>query len=191
MTISEAIANTQQKRVGAMNKLSVRYAQSQLFEDENVIAAIVANIRTKRDNYPGIVAITDRRILAACGLPGIKRCTSLPLDELENCEEASTVIQYKATFRTRREVIAVTADPDVGESFSSYVAQLNGEALEAVKLKVTGKVFSSTFLQHKKRNQAYKERAKAREISNDIALQKKAAAQFDSAESEDSDSIIS
>lgn len=188
MTISEAIANTQEKQVGVMNRRSVRYAQSLLSDDENVIAAIVANVRTKRDNYPGIVAITDRRILTACGLPGIKRSFSIPLDELENCEEASTVIQYKATFRTRREAIAITANPDVGETFSTYVAQLNGEDLESVKLKITGKVSKATFLKYKMRNQAYKEQAKARDLSNDILLQEKAAARFDSAESDKNNS---
>lgn len=184
MNMNEAIVNTQKKKVGLTNKASVRYAQSQLLPGEDVVAAVVANVRTKKENFPGVVAITDQRILVACGLPGIKRCISFPLEDLENCEEASTIIQYKATFRTRRDAFAMTTDPEVGESFSSYIAQLNGENLNTVKLKVTGKILNSTILQQKKRNQMYKEQSKARNISNDIELQKKAAAQFDSDDSD-------
>lgn len=184
MTINEAIENTQKKKAGGISRVSARYAQSLLLSDEEVITAAAANIFTKRGKFPGVAAITSRRIIAVCGLPGIKRSVSLPLDELENFEETSSFIQYKAVFRTRRESLAITLDPKSGDIFSAYAAGLNGNDMDSVKLKVTGSVKGSTFLQQKKRNQAYKEQAKARKISNDINLQKKAAARFDSAESD-------
>lgn len=185
MTIDEAIKRTQKKRIGALSRFSVRYAQSLLLPGEEVIAAVVADIRTKRESFPGVTAITDQRILAACGLPGIRRSISFPLDKLENCEEASTIIQYKATFRTRRDAFAITTGPDAGEAFSAFIAGLNEDNLDAVKVKITGKVSGPTFLQQKKRNQVYREQAKARDLSNEISLQKRAAAQFDSLESDD------
>lgn len=187
MTINEAITQIQKRKVRGMNKFSVNYAETLIEPDEKVVTAVVANIRTKRENYPGIVAITDKRILAACGLPGIKRSLSLPLDEIENCEEASSVIQYKATFYTRREAIGLSVDPDVGEAFSAYVAQLNGEEMESSKVKVTGNIINPTILEQKKKNKKFKEASKARSISNDINLQKKAADQFDSFDDEQSE----
>lgn len=189
MTIIEALTKIQKKRIGITAKKSALYAQSLLLPDEKVVAAITANIRTRRDKYPGVVVITSMRIMAACGLPGIKRCAELPLEDLENCEEASTVIQYKATFRTRRDSISIDTDPDTGEVFSRFVARLNGESLDAVKVKVTGNVLNPTFLQQKKRNQIYKEQAKARDLSREIDLQKKAAALFDSSDDDDTSSL--
>lgn len=65
MTVNEAIAKTQKKRVGLVNKISVRYAQTLLSEDEKPKAAVIANIYTRHDKYPGVVVITNKRIIAA------------------------------------------------------------------------------------------------------------------------------
>ena len=50
MTVNEAIAKTQKKRVGLVNKISVKYAQTLLLEDEKPKAAVIANIYTVMTN---------------------------------------------------------------------------------------------------------------------------------------------
>ncbi len=184
MTIDQAIRTTQKKKPGVTARMSVRYAQSLLLPNEDVTAAVTADIYTKREKFPGIAIITNQRVIAACGLPGIKRLIAFPLEDIKNCEETSSIIQYKAVFYTRRESFAVTLDPKSGEAFSEHIARLNGTDMDSVKLKVTGSVKTPTFLRQKARNQAYKEQAKSREQANSIDLLKKGAARFDSADSE-------
>ena len=180
MTVNEAVFTIQKRKPGFINRMSVNYAQTLLQENEAVQAAVIANISTKRDSYPGVVVLTDRNIMAVCGLPGAKRKTILPIDQLEHCEELSTVIQYKATFRTHRDAFGMNVDPDDGEVFSAYVAQINGEEFEDIRLDVDGKILNSNLLRSRKRNQIRKERQKARSLQSDIDRQKKAAERFDS-----------
>ena len=73
MTVKEALAQTQKKKAGLINKVSVNYAKTLLLPGEKPEAAAIANIYTRRDKFPGIVVITDQRVIAACGIPGIKR----------------------------------------------------------------------------------------------------------------------
>ncbi len=87
MKIRDAIKAIQGKKAGIINRISADHAETLLMPDEKVKAAVVANIKTKRESYPGIVVITDRRAMAVCGLPGIKRATILPLDELETARK--------------------------------------------------------------------------------------------------------
>lgn len=178
-TVQEAIVATQKKKAGFVNRLSVKYAETLLLPGENVKAAVVANIRTKKDSYPGVVVITDQRVMSVCGLPGIKRSSILPIAELTHCEEQSSVIQYKAVMSTRNEGFSMTVDPDVGDVFTQFVAELNGEELEAVKLKVDGHVLNPNMIARRKREKIQKEKYKNKAASADIELQKKAAAMFD------------
>lgn len=180
MTVNEALVLTQKKKAGLINRVSVRYAETLLLPGEEVQCAAIANIFTRRDKFPGIVVITDKRVIAACGLAGIKRSISLPVSDLESCEETSSVIQYKATFRTHRDSFAMTVDPDVGKSFTTFIAKMNGESITSVKLDVDGNVRKPNLFSNKKLNQDRKEREKKRTADKEIELQKKAAERFES-----------
>ena len=92
MSINKALQLTQGKGAGFMNQASVRYAQTLLFSDEEICAAVVANVTTKGERFPGVVVLTDQRIIAACGLPGIKRCVALDLEKLETAKEDLTIM---------------------------------------------------------------------------------------------------
>lgn len=69
MTIDQAIRTTQKKKAGVTARMSVRYAQLLLLPNEDVTAAVTANIYTKREKFPGIAIITNQRVIAACGPP--------------------------------------------------------------------------------------------------------------------------
>lgn len=187
MTVNEALLKTQTKGAGLINKASVKYAQSLLLPGEEAEAAAIANIYTHRDKYPGIVVITNQRVIAACGIPGIKRSTCLAIEDLENCEETSMIMQYKVTFRTRKESFAMSVDPDVGANLSPHVAKINGEDLASLKLDARGNILNTEIFKQQRLNQKRKEQAKERADQRDIELQKKASMAF---ESEDSDDIM-
>lgn len=123
MTLDEAIKRTQGKPAGMVNKSSVRYAESVLLPDENVAAAMVANISSQGERFPGLVVLTDQRIMAVCGLPGIKRCISLPVSELDQCKEKSSSICYQAHFQKDNKGFSLTADTDIGNVFSGKLAR--------------------------------------------------------------------
>ncbi len=177
MTVNEAVLAVQKRKAGFINSMSVNYAQTLLQENESVRAAVIANINTKRDSYPGVVIITNRNVMAVCGLPGAKRKTILPIDQLECCEEFSTVIQYKATFRTHWDAFGMSIAPDEGEAFSAFVAEISGEEFEDIHLESPGRIFNPNLL--RKRNHIRKERQKVRSLQLDIHRQKKAAERFD------------
>lgn len=177
-TVHEAVLAVQKRKPGIINRMSVQYAETLIAADESVRAAVIANIKTKRDSYPGVVVLTDQRIMAVCGLPGAKRKTVLPIDQLEHCEELSTVIQYKATFRTHHDAFSMSIDPDDGEAFSPYIAQVNGEDFEDIKLEVDGSILNPNLLRSRKRNQLRKQREKSRAIARDAKRQKEAAKRF-------------
>lgn len=180
MTINEVLAKTQKKRVGLVNKISVKYAQTLLLDGEKPKAAVIANIYTRHDKYPGVVVITNQRVIAACGLPGIKRSTCLPIKDLESCEESSMLMQYKVTFRTRKDAFAMNVDPDVGERLSPYIAKINGNDVVSLKYDQKGKILSSNFLNQKRLNQKRKETAQEFADQKEIELQKKASMAFNS-----------
>ena len=88
-------------------------------------------------------------------------------------------MQYKVTFRTRKEAFAMNVDPDVGEHLSPHVAKINGNDLVSLRYDQKGKILSSNFINQKRLNQA---RKKAKEFSDkkEIELQKKASMDFNS-----------
>ena len=69
MTISEAIRNTQHQKIGLLNKLSIKFAEENLIDNEKVITAILTGtIKTKRETFPGVLFITDKSVFVVCGL---------------------------------------------------------------------------------------------------------------------------
>lgn len=166
MTVSEAIKQTQGKRAGLVNQASARYADTLLLPEECVIAAVVANIATSKESFPGVVVLTDRRVMAVCGLPGIKRAIVLKLDELKKCEETNSVLNYKAAFFGEKDRFSLTVSPDVGEKFSRCIAVLNGEAevFDSVKLDVKSGLFNPTLARNRLRKRQAKEREQERQL---------------------------
>lgn len=135
MTVREALQKTQGRDAGSVNRSAVRYAETLLQADEEILSAVIANVAARREHFPGVVVLTSRRIMAVCGLPGIKRSISLCLDELSKCEETSSFLNYKAAFYTKEDGFTLTAGPEIGERFSRSLAVLNGteEAFDAVE----------------------------------------------------------
>lgn len=175
MTVNQAILAVQGKPVGMLNRFSSTYAESLLLPDETVLAAAEANIRTSRGHYPGIVVITDQHVMAVCGLPGIRRSIILRRNELEQCAENSTLLQYRASFFTRTAAFSMTVSPDVGEAFSAYVAQINGEELEDIQLDTGNSILNPKLLHNLKRNKLRREREKARTAARAGQLHREAA----------------
>lgn len=161
MTVQEALRATQDRDAGGLNRSAVRYAETLLQPGESAAAAVVANIVTRKERFPGVVVLTDRRVLAVCGLPGIKRSVSIPVDELKKCDETSSFLNYKAVFCGGDADISLTVDPETGERFSRCVAVMNGEEAEfdAVEDAGTGGLLNPLL----KRNQLRRRRARERE----------------------------
>lgn len=176
MTVQEAIKHVQGKGAGLVNRASARYAQTLIRADEEVTAAVVANIATRQEQFPGVVVITDQRVIAACGLPGIKRSITLNVEELEQCEETDSVLHYKVTFMTQKTAFYLTVNPDIGAALAPYIAALNGEEFEDLDLEIKGAgLFNPTFL----RSSVKKRRAKAKARAEHVARQRAAEARFD------------
>lgn len=125
MTIQEAIRRTEGRDAGIVNRLSARYAQTLLQQGEEPFAAVVANIATVREHFPGIAVLTDRRVLVVCGLPGIKRAEAC--GQNWTCREDPSAIRHKFTFSDEKSTFSITLDPDTGEQFSRQLARLRGE----------------------------------------------------------------
>lgn len=163
MTVNEALKLVQKRGAGLGNKSSVKYAESLLEPGEVPVAAVVANISTKRDHWPGVVVLTEQHVIAACGLPGIKRTKIFPLTDLVKCEEADSLITYKVTFQTKDDAFSLTIDPDTGDALSPYIAHINGDddLFDDVKLEVKTGVFSQTLVRSNIRKRRKKEKAYA------------------------------
>ena len=188
MTVNEAIQHTQGKGAGMMNRASAQYAQTLILPEENIAAAVVANITTRGERFPGVVVLTDRRVMAVCGLPGIKRSIVYDLDELEKCQEAPSALNYKATFFAEKRAFSMTVDPEIGEKFSRHIAALNGEEEEfdAIGAGVSDSgIFNPTLV----RNKARARQAKSKERAKRAAEQKAARAQLAAMQKERSDKI--
>lgn len=133
MTVDEAIRNTQGKGAGFTLKGTVEYAQSLIKEKEKVAAAVSSTIYPVRGgHYPGIVVLTNHRVLAVCGIPGIRRIQSFPVKELMKIEEAESPLTYMAVFRTKDDSFRITLGPTTGRIFSKYVAKINARFDAAV-----------------------------------------------------------
>lgn len=163
MTVDEAIKLVQKRGAGFGNRSSVKYAESLLEPGEAPVAAVVANISTKKDHWPGVVVLTEQRVIAACGLPGIKRTKIFPLTELVKCEETDSLITYKVTFQTKDDGFSLTVDPDTGDALSPYIAHVNGDddLFDDIKLEVKTGVFSQTMVRSNIRKRRKKEKAYA------------------------------
>lgn len=183
MIVSEAIEKSRGGKALFLNRLSVKYADKLLLENENVLTAVIANIKTPRDSYPGVVVLTDQRVFAACGLPGIKRSVIIPLDELDDCGESGTVIMYTATFRSKDKTFSMSIDPDDGEEFTRYAAMINGEDFVDVQINMEkGSIFNPNIIRCRKRNQIRKRQEKERDLARQVVIQREAAERFDNME---------
>ncbi len=158
MTVQEALRRTQGKGAGAVNQFSVRYAETLLLCGESPLAAVIANISTARGSFPGVVVLTDRRALAVCGLPGIKRAAVC--ESNWTCREEPSAIRYKFTFSDRKNAFSMTIDPDTGERFSRQIAVLNGEeaAFDAAGEGVDSGILNPALIRNKRRARRAEER---------------------------------
>lgn len=124
MTIREALEKTQGRGAGFINSASAKFAQMLLEEGETVDAAVTANIFTRKGHFPGIVAITDKRVFAACGMPGIHRLQSLSFEELIHCAKSESPLTWRYAFYTRNREFNITVSPAVGKSLAPHVERL-------------------------------------------------------------------
>lgn len=173
MSINEALRLTQGKGAGIMNQASVRYAQTLLLPEEEVCAAVIANITTKGEHYPGVVVLTGQRIMAACGLPGIKRSVALDLEKLDKCEENPSVLNYKATFYAEKNAFSFTVDPEVGEKFSRHIAVLNGDVddFDTASENIDSGIFNPTLVRNKRRARLAREKERSKRTAAREAAQ--------------------
>ncbi len=125
MTINEAIKEIQGKPAGITGRATVNYAQDQLFEGEKVFAAAAANIRSHHGNYPGIIVFTDQRLLAASGMPGIRRIISLPLKDLRECRDLKSPLSYTVSLAAKTDSFSAVLSPQAGKNFAPYFSALN------------------------------------------------------------------
>lgn len=175
MTIQEALRSTQGRGAGVVNQASVRYAQALLLPEEEPQAAVIANIDTGRERFPGVAVLTDRRILAACGLPGIKRFFAVPIEALPRRVESPSAIRFKFAFANENTGFAVTVDPEIGEKFSRCIAVLLGEeqAFDAAGEGVNSGILNPALIRSKRRARQIKETLQAKQAAE---LDAKAAA---------------
>lgn len=151
MTIREAIRLTEGKDAGIVNRASVQYAETLLLDGEEPSAAVIANIATAREHFPGVVVLTDQRVLAVCGLPGIKRTAVCGAGW--TCQENPSAIRHKFTFSDGKSAFSVTLDPDTGERFSRHIAFANGDehAFDEVPEDSEGGILNPALLRSKRR----------------------------------------
>ena len=123
MTIDGAIRKIQGK-YGVTARASVEYAQEQVRPDERVFAAFTANIYTHHGHFPGVAALTDQRVFAVCGLPGIRRLVEYPLEALTMCRDSKSPLTYKVSFGTDRDSFQAALSTQAGENFAPYAADL-------------------------------------------------------------------
>lgn len=166
MTIQEALLRTQGREAGMINRTSVRYAQTLIFPDEVITAAVIANITMQSGHFPGVVVLTDHRVMAACGLPGIKCTVSYPLDQLGSCKEKLSAINYKVTFSSAGSTFSMTVDPETGEKFSRHIAILNGdvEAFDAADTDIDSGILNPVLIRSKRRVRQARERERAEQM---------------------------
>ena len=164
MTVNEAIQKIQGRRAGLVNRLSAQYAQSLLQPQEQVSAAVVANVAARGERFPGIVVLTDQRVIAVCGLPGIRRSILFDLDQLSAIQETPTALHYKAVFATRDSAFSFTVNPEVGERFSRCIAVLKGEeeAFDAAGAQVSDGIFNPALVRSKIRSRQAREKERSR-----------------------------
>ena len=173
MTIREAIRLTQGNDAGIVNRLSVQYAETLLLHGEEPSAAVIANVATAREHFPGVVVLTDRRVLAVCGLPGIKRAAACGPNW--TCQEDPSAIRYKFTFSDGKSAFSVTLDPDTGDRFSRHIAFSNGDehAFDAAP-EDSGGILNPALMRSKRRARQAKQAAEASPQRKDTPAAKQA-----------------
>ncbi len=124
MTVDEAVREIQGKSAGLTDRASVKFAQAQIGEKEKVFAAAPVSIRSRHGNFPGVLVFTDQRLLAAGGLPGIRRAISLPLAGLVSCRSRKSPLSYNVTDKTGRDSFTAMLSPQAGENFAPYISAL-------------------------------------------------------------------
>lgn len=124
MNIKESLKKTQGRGAGFVNGSSAKFAQLLIEEGESVEAAVTANIFTRKGHFPGVVAITDKRVFAACGLPGIHRLQTLPLEELILCGHTESPLTWRFSFYTASRTFSITLSPVVGKNLLPHVENL-------------------------------------------------------------------
>lgn len=177
MTVQEALREIQGRDAGGVNRASAAYAETLIQPEERVLAAVVANIATPRERFPGVAVLTDRRVFAVCSLPGIKRSVSLPLEGLSQ-SETSSFLNYKAAFAAKEGGFTLTVNPEVGERFSRCLAVLRGEAEEfdAVNGTEKGGILSPTLTRNMLRKKKAREKEAARRKDAREAAEKRISA---------------
>ena len=174
MTVSEAILKTQERGAGFWTRSAVKYAQTLLKPEEVILAAVTANISTRKEHFPGVVVLTDRRVLAVCGLPGIRRGISCSTDS--PCVEKPTALHYQVSFSDRDNGFSMTVDPDTGEKFSRQIAVLKGKAEEfdAAGAGADSVLFNPTLVRNQRRVRRVREQAnearKPTDTGNDAGI---------------------
>ncbi len=88
-------------------------------------------------------------------------------------------MQYKVTFRTRKEAFAMSVDPDVG-AISLRTLQKLMETIVLLKLDARGNILNASFFKQQRLNQQRKKKAKEFSDKKEIELQKKASMDFNS-----------
>lgn len=124
MTIDDAIKKIQGKPAGVTARATVQYAQGQLSVGERVFAAVTANVHTHHGHYPGVVVLTDKRVFAACGLPGIHRLKSFPLEQLRSCSDKKSPMTYNISFGTETDSFHAALSASACEKFAPYMSDL-------------------------------------------------------------------
>lgn len=176
MTLNEALEKLQNPRPGFANRRSVRYAQSLLLPGESVAAAVIANVATRKERFPGVVVLTDQRLLAVCGLPGIRRAIILGPQWVEHCTEKPSALNYQVQFATEEGAFSLTVDPDMGERLSRELAICRGE-LEAFEADGEGASAKGIFNPALARSKARAKAAQARQRQRQAQAAEQRAAQ--------------
>lgn len=158
MTVSEAIEQTMGQGAGFLQRGAVRYAQSLLAEGESVAAAVTAEIsasvRTgaavRREKFPGVAVLTERRAIAVCVLPGIRRAV---LVDRGPCVESPSAIRYTAAFSDGTNSFSLSLNPEDGERFARCVAVLEGrgEAFDAAAAEPSGGIWNPVLIRNRNR----------------------------------------
>lgn len=71
-----------------------------------------------------MIVFTDKRLLAAGGLQGIRRTISLPLTQLETCKSRKSPLSYTVTLKAGTDGFNAVLSPQAGENFAPYISAL-------------------------------------------------------------------
>lgn len=124
MNVSEAIVKTRGKKAGLTNRASVEYADSLIDKNENVKAATTANIRTSKEHYPAVFALTDQRLMIVHKMLNLKRVIAYPYERITVCTEKVSKFQYIAVFFVDQFQFTASFSPRDGEAIAPFLHAL-------------------------------------------------------------------